>query len=770
MSVTPFALAGRGAPPSAADARRREARRAVSPLSLAATVGLLASTLATAYGLCRVFPDWSFLPRMATLAIAVHAVGLVGRIRGWNLAVVAALSAAVTAVLISAIYQADTTALGILPTPATWDATWQAVADSWSQFRVTVTPVPSDGGFGISCAFGIAGIAFVSDAFAFRAYGRAEAVIPGGLLFVVASSLGYDRLRLTSTAVWLIAAFVAVALLRAAHREPGAPWLGGRSSERVVALGAGGVGIAVVAALVAVVIGPRLPGADADALVDTRHRSGEGTEVVSPLVDIQARLVNRSNVELFTVATTQPAYLRLTSLEAFDGSQWRQNRTYDDEDLLVGVDAATGIRQDIEIASLGSIWLPAAFQARAIETSVDIRYNAESGSLIRDNGELFEGLDYTVVSQFPAATPDQLVNSRSSDAPGDEYLALPDDYPDSFRQLAADITAGSGSAYDQALALQNWFRTNFTYNQNVPRGHSDRAMESFLNQREGYCEQFAGTFAAFARSLGLAARVAVGFTPGDVDDLGVYHVRGKHAHAWPEVWFDDIGWVLFEPTPGRGAPGAEAYTGVAPAQAGGILTGPPDEVGAGEGETGQGAPTTTAPPASVPGSALPGGDNPTSADGSVTSTTVAATGTGSSGGLPPALVVVLALLGGLALWMLLMPSVVRAVRTGRVTTPGDKILASWHEATTALAFAGAPRRPDETPVEHAERAWRMTGVERAAVRRLAELTTVAAYGPSEPSEEFAEEGARITAELTQSVYRRSSFLDRVRRRLDPRLT
>ena len=52
----------------------------------------------------------------------------------------------------------------------------------------------------------------------------------------------------------------------------------------------------------------------------------------------------------------------------------------------------------------------------------------------------------------------------------------------------------------------------------------------------------------------MASRVAVGFTPGDIDDAGVYHVRGKHAHAWPEVWFDGIGWVQFEPTPGRGAP------------------------------------------------------------------------------------------------------------------------------------------------------------------------------------------------------------------------
>ncbi len=66
-----------------------------------------------------------------------------------------------------------------------------------------------------------------------------------------------------------------------------------------------------------------------------------------------------------------------------------------------------------------------------------------------------------------------------------------------------------------------------------------------------------------ARSLGIPARVAVGFTHG-VAANGSFTVLGKNAHAWPEVWFDQLGWVAFEPTPGRGAPGAEDYTGVAP--------------------------------------------------------------------------------------------------------------------------------------------------------------------------------------------------------------
>ena len=125
------------------------------------------------------------------------------------------------------------------------------------------------------------------------------------------------------------------------------------------------------------------------------------------------------------------------------------------------------------------------------------------------------------------------------------------------------MTAGAPTTYDAMLALQNWFQPEFEYSLDVPQGHGNNAIEAFLRQRIGYCEQFAGTFAAMARSIGVPARVAVGFTPGRASSpTAAASVLGKNAHAWPEVWFDGLGWVPFEPTPGRGAPGAEGYTGL----------------------------------------------------------------------------------------------------------------------------------------------------------------------------------------------------------------
>src|SRR4029079_15992270 len=92
-----------------------------------------------------------------------------------------------------------------------------------------------------------------------------------------------------------------------------------------------------------------------------------------------------------------------------------------------------------------------------------------------------------------------------------------------------------------ARVLQDWFRTNFTYSLTVQGGHSDDAMLKFLRIKTGYVAQFSATCAAMARAVGLPTRVVVGFTPGVLRSDGLYHVAGRHAHAWDEGWVDGYG-------------------------------------------------------------------------------------------------------------------------------------------------------------------------------------------------------------------------------------
>jgi transglutaminase-like putative cysteine protease len=183
------------------------------------------------------------------------------------------------------------------------------------------------------------------------------------------------------------------------------------------------------------------------------------------------------------------------------------------------------------------------------------------------NASEADGLSYTVESVVPRYDVARL---RAADEPptgdiAERYLALPAAFPAELVDQARGITAGATTRYDRAIALQDWFRS-FTYDRSFPAGSSHNDMQEFLAQRRGYCEQFAGTFAAFARVVGLPSRVAVGFTPGERGDDGRYYVQGRHAHAWPEIYFAGVGWVPFEPTPGRGNAAAVQYTGVAAAQ------------------------------------------------------------------------------------------------------------------------------------------------------------------------------------------------------------
>ena len=106
--------------------------------------------------------------------------------------------------------------------------------------------------------------------------------------------------------------------------------------------------------------------------------------------------------------------------------------------------------------------------------------------------------------------------------------------------------------FEKALAIQDYLRSKeFRYNLNVPAlSAGGNQLRRFLTEvREGYCEQFAIAMAMMARQVGVPSRVAVGFTSGEIVDNNFQQVTTHDAHAWPELWFPEAGWVPFEPTP-----------------------------------------------------------------------------------------------------------------------------------------------------------------------------------------------------------------------------
>ena len=274
----------------------------------------------------------------------------------------------------------------------------------------------------------------------------------------------------------------------------------------------------------------------------------------NPLVDMRSLLTNRADSELFVVQSDAESYWRLATLARFDGRTWgwpESELTGADGELAAVRDGAEELRQEVRILGLGGQLIPAAAEPVAASGG-NIGWNEDRAMLVSSDGDLAAGAVYDIVSVSPRIALDDLQGASSSNPADPIYLDLPDDLPTSVRTVAQEVTSATTTPYETALTLQDWFQTEFVYSLDVQAGHSNSAMESFLRDRIGYAEQFAGTYAAMMRTLGIPARVAVGFTAGEnAGDQGAL-VLGKHAHAWPEVWFDGLGWVPFEPTPGVG--------------------------------------------------------------------------------------------------------------------------------------------------------------------------------------------------------------------------
>jgi transglutaminase-like putative cysteine protease len=663
-------------------ARPVTAATRVAPLErdLAATAAVTIYSLAVAIGFARVFSGWEFLPDLLLLVLVGHGGSFVLRrlgVSGWIAIPL------VTLVLgwVLAVYQYRSTLDWLIPWKTTWEQVQLDVGLVRDQFQTAVAPVIYEVGWATLAGLAMIIVIVMADAFAFRAEARGEALVPGGVLFVFIAALGSPRLRVTSTMLLVGAGVLTVVALRALHdRSRRIELVAGRRRASFVLPAT--VCTAGAIALLAGYVGPRLPGADSKPWYETRGRGGGITEVASPLVDIRSRLVNRGAVELFRVNADAVAYWRLTTLPEFDGRTFRlpQRRLTDLEPSDQPVAPEQRIRQQVQIIELGSKLLPAAAEPQAIDPNENVRYEADTGTLFKTS-DLQPGEQYTIVSFIPDVSPDTLRATRAADPPDPVFLGLPDDMPEIVAQLAAEVTAGAATDYDKLIALQDWFRT-FTYSTEVQSGHSESAIETFLQIRTGYCEQFSATFAAMSRTLGIPSRVAVGFTPGIQRDDGWFSVYGKNSHAWPEVWFDGVGWVAFEPTPGRGIPGATDYTGVEPEQD----TSPIDT----DGEVRDARPIPTAPSPAFP--------TPTTIRPRQPSQDPDATGTGANPQAPAAaqpaeggsipwtgLTVLLVLVAGA-----LAPAVARRVRRRRVRhhDTHEQVTAAWQRARRSASCAG----------------------------------------------------------------------------------
>ena len=766
-------MASRAAAPVALDRR----------LLLVDEMLLAVVSIATAIGFSRLFRDNSFFWRIALLSICSHVVAALCRRYRLHIALSAAISAAALALATAVVIYPQTT-WALLPTTTTKDRLFDDLRSAWNLFGNVRAPAPVEVGFVVAAAAAMWVVAFLADWAAFRLWSTVEALLPAGIVFVFAALLGRGQSRFTSTA-WFAAAVLAFALVhRLVKAELGASWLARDPNDGRVAVARVGMLAAISAVVLGLVVGPALPGAKEDPVFAWRSLDGGGGTggaarvTVSPLVDIRARLVTQSNIEVFTVKSPRPDYWRLTALDKFDGTAWTSSGAYVKarENLpskLPPAVATTTLRQTFSVKALTALWMPAAYEPAAVidDGDTDARYEPESGTLtVKEGKATSDGVEYTIDSRIPQRTPNDVrAGSNSTLTPEFRvrYTDLPQEVSSYLNGFLRTATGRNGpliglrnnkTPYDQALQLQEYFRT-FEYSLTVASGHSVTDIQSFLGVRKGYCEQFAGAFAAIMRQLGVPARVAVGFTPGTLGDDGLFHVRGEHAHAWPEVFIDTVGWVRFEPTPGRGAPGDEAITRQPPQQA----------------QTDQ--PTESAPVPTLP-EVDPNDPNLADLppDLAADINTIAPGGTGGSGDSPLAgigqLVAIAVGIAGLGFLMFgavpLLKHLRRRQRHLRATSVRQKITASWADAVDSLGLLGLPAKPSETPAQVVSRIEGRLGEAESTFASLADMATRANYAPDDPPAAAVDEAAASAQAVRSAIAGLASRRTRIRQALDPR--
>ena len=133
----------------------------------------------------------------------------------------------------------------------------------------------------------------------------------------------------------------------------------------------------------------------------------------------------------------------------------------------------------------------------------------------------------------------------------ERYLQLPNTLSDRTIELAKEIAEGRETPYDISEAVTQWLRESITYSDRVPIPPAEQDIIDWMlfDLKQGFCNYYATTEIMLLRSLGIPARLAVGYAQGELDaETGLYTVRQRDAHAWVEVYFSGIGWVEFEPT------------------------------------------------------------------------------------------------------------------------------------------------------------------------------------------------------------------------------
>jgi transglutaminase-like putative cysteine protease len=502
-------------------------------------------------------------------------------------------------------------------------------------------------------------------------------------------------------------------------------------------------GCAAVAALLAVWIGPSLPGVGGHRPYDPHTPeiplSQSATELLNPLANLSAWAASPNQV-LFNLRVSRPVDLRLAVLDTYDpGIGWGlspANRFRLAGKDLAGASGGHGkvtVAQQVTIEDVSGRWLPSADRPVQV-TGIGALVEPHTGVLL-SRVPAASGTRYQVRSVVPASPP----SCRLSAVGRTSGPAVT--IPTELSNLAQSLTTGTTAPCARAQALATGLRDAYKFDAKAPSGSNIQILRNFLigsadnKGGQGTSEQFASAFALLGRALSLPTRVVVGFHAASSGPL-----KAGDAQAWPEVNFAGVGWVAFDPTPAANQ------------------TSHPDKPieGSTSGSSAKVNPSGTGPQPVEATPRLPPLRRHHQA------------GPWSTLGLIVATVV-----GAALLLLLILVSVIALVRQRRrlsrqrAADNRGRVLGAWKESLDNLSDAGVAAEPAFTASQVVQAgASRLSGSAQRDLADLGSLVNAAIYGPVPPDDATVDRAWAEADRLAEAARADLTAKDRLRRAVD----
>ncbi|HWM32663.1 MAG TPA: DUF3488 and transglutaminase-like domain-containing protein [Pseudolysinimonas sp.] len=703
MSLATASRPARTAQP--AGPARRPARRG-APTHWRRLLLVLAALLAAYAGMHVALRDVTWWLAGAGFAVLVLAATTLARqfTRRLWVPYVAAIGASVLAV--TAGFASDKAFLGLLPTFESADRVNRIINAGWQSIQEQRVPAQPDTGIMLLLVLTMICCALFADAAVTLV--KSPALMAAPLLTLLGIPVSV-RPELADPVWFVVTAALFLVILRLDRRPTSGP---------VLAL----VGtVSIVGGLLTPTF---LPG-----VVEDQNPLGGGVQTgINPLINLGDDLRRGDAVIAVTYRTAaeRGVYLRLATLETFNGRSWAPNivnnipgNTVDDFPSAPGLGPDIGrIEQtvDVTVGDIAGRWLPLPYPTQSVEGTVGEWYWEPNGLAARSTDTGVRGQKYTATYYEVVPTLAQVQAAVPHTEADLDTLDLPSRMPESIAEIANEVAGGLPTSYERAMALQDYFTSgDFTYSEDAPveKGYDGSGVDiiaRFLEEKSGYCVHFASAMAIMARTVGIPSRMVVGFQPGEqlsVQGITSYTVSSHDLHAWPELYFEGVGWLRFEPTPGRGE---------LPDYAANL---PVDDPATPEDEGALPTPTATAQP----------GNAPERPDDAGIDTGAPATAASGSSPLP----VVLGTIAALVLLGAVAPAVIRvlvrrrrerAIRAGR-----DPASAAWAELRDTARDYGWAAPDSETPRDFADRLAVVLSRESEAISGFRSEVEESAFAP-----------------------------------------